>query len=114
MAGSETIVASGSTVSIATTTVPSLHEARGSAGAEVAYQVEVLKYHGGIVGGLMSRTTRMEQILNDYSRRGWRVEHVLPPKTDVISQLIALLVLLLTCLLYMPVPGETLVLVKRV
>ena len=62
---------------------------------------------GGWVGLFSSPRKRIERALLKQNADGWTVRQVLPPNLNPLFILIALLCLAVTCTVYMPLPGYT-------
>jgi hypothetical protein len=74
-------------------------------------RVATLSYHGGLIGALTGGMQRrkLESTIAAYNQKGYRLAHVLPPKSGILFHLVGLVCLFLTLLLWAPQPGETLI-----
>jgi|TARA_B110000495_G_C22394582_1_gene252994 hypothetical protein len=71
--------------------------------------VSSVNYVGGIIGLFIDDRKKLESAIQEKNDQGYRLRTVLPAKNSVFSLLIQLICLALTCLLWTPIRGETLI-----
>lgn len=76
-------------------------------------RVELMTYHGGIIGAFMNDRKKLQAELQRWNGSGYRLAHLLPPKTGLGVALMQIVCMVLTLTLWFPVPGETLIFEKR-
>ena len=72
-----------------------------------------VKFIGGIIGLFNVPRKRLEKVIQEANGQGWSVRQILPGNPNLIFMVVALIVLGLTLLLYMPLPGYMVVLERE-
>ena len=72
-----------------------------------------VNFFGGIMGLINSPRKRLEQAVNKANADGWSVRQILPGSLNPLFLIFSFIILFVTLLIYMPLPGYMVVLEKE-
>ena len=83
--------------------------AHSPTGATLESRLVLMSYNGGFSGMFSPQHKKLEEVINRNNAEGFRLKHVLPGMHGPLAALIQLFFLMITLMIWAPVPGETLI-----